>query len=279
MQQPTMQEVTTEDGQKKYAISYTDEAGKVTSLTAESPAELVAKVAQSHLEASKALARQNKAFDQLSRTKPVPKPQERRLEPKPLTADESYQAGLDLQNPAKATEAVGKLVNTVIPVDEFRQELEDSRKARYVAEVQQSAAIFVSRHADDFFPCHANERVLFEWIDQNGLARNSVDNLELAFAATQRSLAQPPRQATNAVPTNDAPNNDAKTAHPAEPKQERRPPTPGLRNADTSGRQTNDVSLTRQQALEMLWHDRQKYEAWMADPQKRAILDAALARR
>jgi hypothetical protein len=39
------------------------------------------------------------------------------------------------------------------------------------------------------------------------------------------------------------------------------------------------LTLTRQQALDMLYKEPAKYEAWMKDPQKYKILNAALASR
>ena len=281
------------DGQTKYTIAFalTDENGeplrdragnpRFTNLTADTPAELVTKIAKANLEVSRALNRSNQHIETLKKT-PTPKRAAPNLETKPLTPDEQVQVGLDAQDPRKAAEAIKKVVESVVPVAQIKGEIErqgqDAERDRRVRVARE----FFGRHPE--YNTHANGALLGKWLNENGY-EFSVDNIEIAFVALQDRLApiHPPAPRNdpppapvipdNAAPGNEPPNSGTPPALP------RRAPTSGISNSQASGRPASATVLTRQQALEMLYKRPREYEAWMRDPVKNQILNQALAGR
>ena len=116
------------DGVTKYMINFplTDETGaplldrqqrpRFTNLTADSPEELIGKMATANIEAARALDRSNHYIDTLKNKKPTPRTPAPKIEAKPLSPEEKVQTGLDLQDPRKAADAVARVVESVVPV-------------------------------------------------------------------------------------------------------------------------------------------------------------------
>jgi hypothetical protein len=279
------------DGKTKYTISYplTDESGqplldrnqkpRFTNLVADSIEELVQKQAQANLEVARALERSSRRFDALNR-QPTKKTPATKLEGKPLTQEEKVQIGLDAQDPRKAADAMQRVVESVVPVKEITQEVQRQGQSMDLNARKEIARAFIAGHKD-YLPIEANNALLNRYIIEQNL-EFSVENLEFAAAAMADKLVAPraPAAAKNEPSPSD--NEPAENAPPnsgtAPPK--RSAPVGGLSNSQVSGRPAGDgLVLTKQQALDMLFKDRAKYEAWMRDPVKNAILNKALNSR
>ena len=281
-----MQKITV-DGIEKFSLSYplTGEDGqplldrngkpRFTNFVTETAEEMVKKVAVANLEVSRALDRTNRAYELLKNRKPTPRTPPADLKPKPLTQEETVQIGLDVQDPRKAAGAIEKVLESRIgPV---ATEVERQGKTIDIEARKRIAREFINAHASDYYPIEANNVALNKYLNENGL-EFSVDNLEIAMARLQESLAaRPPAPpAPNDPPRNDPPGNEPPNPG-TPPPQPRRAPVGGIRDSQVSGRPTSDVALTKAQALEMLYKRPKEYEEWMRDPKKYQILNRALA--
>jgi len=107
--------------------------------------EVQDKIALNNLHAQRALARRDEAPRTSSTVTPTAIPARKRM-----TADETFQATTDLQNPAKSADAVTRLVQDVTGVD-LRQIAMDAFKAR---------AEEWTREHSDFYNCKPNQKLL-----------------------------------------------------------------------------------------------------------------------
>ena len=297
MTEPLAMQTTLVDGVTKYTINYplTDDDGqpildrnkkpRVTNLVADSPEELVAKIASSNLELARTLERSNKRFETINNRRPTPRVAAAEIAAKPLTPDERMQVGIDAQDPRKAADAIQRVIESTVPVREITAEVERQGKTVDRNERIRISREFVGKNRETYLAVDANNAMLNQYLAQKGL-EFTVENLEYAAGILADRLVEPPRRATpapqnaaqpspdNASPENEAPNPGLP------PAPQRRAPTSGLRNSQVSDRPAGDGStLTRTQALDMLYNDRDKYEAWLKDPVKAAILTRALQGR
>jgi hypothetical protein len=286
-----MQEIVV-DGTTKYTIAFglTDEDGKplldrsgkprFTNLVADSPGELVKKLGQANLEVARALERSSRRFETLSTRQPTARTAPAEMKSKPLSADEVVQVGLDTQDPRKAADAIKRVVESVVPVKEITTEVQRQAHSIDLESRRNIAREFIAGHKD-YLPIEANNAMLNRYLIENNL-EFSVANLEFAAAVLAVKLVEPPRARENASapsPDNASPDN-APPNRDTPPAPERRAPASGIRNSQVSDRPASSaLVLTRQQALDMLYKEPRKYEAWMRDPQKNKILNAALASR
>ena len=287
-----MQE-TVVDGVTKYTIAFplTDEAGqpildrggkaRFTNLIAESPAELVRKVAESNLEVTRALDRANKHIDTLKNKKPTPQRAAAKLEGKPLTQEEQLQVGLDMQDPRKAAEAAKRVVESVVPVAKITEEIGRQGQTLDLEARKQIAREFFVRHGNEVANITANGVLLNKWLADNGF-EFSIENLEIALASLEGKLVRPQPPSNDPPPVPSDANATPGNAEPnpgASPSPQRRAPVGGIRESQASGRPTSELSLTKAQALDMLHKNKRQYEEWMQDPVKNKILNRALAGR
>lgn len=172
--------------------------GRPTHLEADTWEEMSKKQTQAHVNAVRALERMkgHKVSFKKKQEEPVKIG---------MTDAEILQIAQDLnEDPAKAAkaaQAVRKLSNA-----DAAEERE--RKAQEAIEEAHGRSIsyqFMRNHLNDFNPCQANSDILTEYIQNNNLEW-TVDNLEIAFAATESQLAPPTRPAIPAsVPAVDNP--------------------------------------------------------------------------
>lgn len=289
------------DGVTKYSLSYplTDESGqplldrnqkpRFTNLVAGSPEELAVKVAEANIEVARALNRSQRHNEILQGRRPTAAATPAKIEAKPLTQDEKVQVGLDTQDPRKAADAIQRVVESVVPVEQIRTEVQRQGKKLDTKDRHDIALAFF-RAEPDYLPVEGNNALLNKYLAENNL-EFSVENLQFAYAtlsvanklAVARRAASapandPPPSPANASPDNAPPNDAPNSGTP--PAQERRAPVGGIRNDQVGARPAGDTTvLTKTQALEMLYRDPQKYESWMRDPVKNAILNRALASR
>jgi hypothetical protein len=149
---------TTVDGVTKYTMAFplTDEEGnaildragkpRFTNLIADSESELAIKAAQGHLEVSRALNRANQHIDTLKNKRPTPARVQPDLRPKPMTADEQLEVGLQMQDPRKAAAAIEKVIESrVAPV---ATAVENQGKNLDIEARRRIAGEFFSRHPE-----------------------------------------------------------------------------------------------------------------------------------
>ena len=232
------------------------------------------------------------------------KPTYKKDEPQPepgLSDDEILRIAQDINpDPAQAkktAEAVRKLSGA----DQLE---EDRRKAREAEEYARGQAVsyeFMKNHLHDFNPCQANSDILTEHMKENDLSW-TVDNLEIAFAATESRLARPvsvivppaanpPAQApvaaavpaaevTVAPPAAAAPTAVAAPAVVANPQAPaRRVPDGGLQPGQLTGRPTaaqQPVGLTKRDIQKM---PRDEYKLKIKDPKFRAAVERLFAQQ
>lgn len=296
---PAMQE-TVVDGVTKYSIvvQATDENGqpildrhgnaKTTNLVADSPAELVQKMAESNLGLERTLNRQNKHIEVLKTRRPTPAREPKKIQATPLSEEQKTQIGLEIQDPRTAVAAVEKVVQSAVPVAAITESIESASKDADLANRERIASTFMDRNPD-YYPVSANNAMLNGYLKQNKL-EFSVPNLEIAFAAVADKLARrrpaaPPRNAPpedrpgNAPPAarNAPPNPGTPPAPPARPAA----PAGGLSNRDVSGRPASGQQprYTYEQAWHLVVKEPNRYAELMRDPAECAALGAALASR
>lgn len=281
------------DGVTKYTVNFalTDESGaplldragnaRVTNLVADSMEELIPKMAIANVEASRAADKANKFADTLKNRKPTPRAAAPDMKGKPLTQEEQLQVGLDVQDPRKAAPAIEKMIESRIgPV---AGEVERQAKNIDLATKQRIAVEFFARHKNDLANVSANGAMIAKWIIDNSY-EFTLDNMEVAFATLGDALARPkpvvpandppPDAARNEPPRNDPPNSGTP------PPQPRRAPVGGISNSQASAQPGAGVPvLSKAQAEHMLKHNMPEFEAWMRDPVKNKILNAALGGR
>ena len=199
---------------KKIVVEYqaTDEngqpIGRPTHLEAYSWEEMSQKQQEAHVQATRAFHRlknQKTTFNKKLET-PILIPEV------PLMSEqERIQAALDLNN---EDEVVVTKADRKLRADQI---LRDQRQeAIHKEEVRQRDASeeFKAKHIDDFNPCQANAAIITAYIKENNLAW-TVDNLELAFAATEPQLA--PKEAPIAAVPAPEPSANPVVAVPKEP--------------------------------------------------------------
>jgi hypothetical protein len=283
---------TVVDGVTKYTITFplTDEAGqpildrngkpRVTNIIGDSPEEVVSKLAQANLEVTRALDRSNKFAETLKNKKPTPARPPADLKPKSLTADESMQVGLDLQDPRKAAAAIEKVVESrVAPVagEVTRQAQSLDIKARNEIALQ-----FIGLHRGDYWPADANNALLNGYLAANNL-EFSLNNLEIAFAALADKLASrpaPPRNDPPAPPDNALPGNEPPNPG-TPPSPQRRAPVSGIRESQASGvpLARQHFPYTKDQLLSMAYKRDPKYRELISNPATNAMVTAVLSGR
>jgi len=244
---------------KKFIVDYQATAedgtaiGKPTHLEADTYEEIIEKMKQAHIAATRALARQNEAFNKYKQLKVTPKP----------AADAT---------PATTEQRVDKL-----------------EKESDFVRGQRTALEFMRGHVADFYPCEANAATLKEWIHENDLEW-TADNLEIAFEACRSLLAPiPPKNSNFETPVvetavnNGSAINTEIAEHTAQPPAQTRQPGFGMQPGTGTGTRpannsTTAGKMTKKDVLEKRKKDPQWWKAQLADPVKLAALNAILAR-
>jgi hypothetical protein len=210
-----------------------------------------------------------RALFRLKNQKPAPAKPETKFQPEALTADQEYQAGLELQNPATAGDAVLKLVKSRLPITDIEKDAKETAAARRRAGAEAAMYQFLQRHLHDFYNCHANGKMMGEWIIANGYDITSPDSLEAAFAALADQLAQSP-----VAPPADVP---PVAANPAPARSASSGIEPGRFNGI---KPVKSAGLTKKAAIAIIrakHTNPAEYRRYMNDPKLKAELDKALA--
>lgn len=246
--------------------------GKPTRLVADTWEEMSEKQEQAHINATIALAHQNKAFDDLRKSKLT-----RHVEPvvKKLTDAEKKQAVAGVGNPATAEDSVRKLSG----IESIEERLARIEKENQFNKGRAIGFEFCRKHPE-FYQCDANSKALYKFIRDNGL-ENTVDNLEIAFASLKEELAQDPKKTVvnnESAANNDLPNNEPPNA--PSPDLERRPPSFGIApGTGTGARPTGrPVGMTKKDVIAKKKQDPRWWKEVMNNPTKMAEVNAILAR-
>jgi hypothetical protein len=235
--------------------------GKPTHLESDTPEEMFEKQKAAHINAVRALDKQNKAFESLKSRQLTPKSQP--IKPVELTTDQTIQATADLQNPQKAQDALRKLTG----IENLESRLKVAEAKAVAADQKAAAYQFMISHKGDYFPCAANAKVLSDWLETNNYDF-TADNLEIAYAQVDDNLAQAPRASSNA-------DNGTSIASPEAIRQPNLGITPGAGSGVRIQRQTG---LSRKDVLKLAKENPAEFKRRLRDPKLKADMDAALAK-
>jgi len=161
--------------------------GRPTHLEADSWEEMSEKQEAAHANAMRLAERLRKRAE----LKPTPKAPEKPISI--LTDAERTAAQKELESQDATTASLAKLK---LEQDEIQKERAMMREQTRLAEESRQAYLFMQKN-QEFNPCEANAKILYGYIEENGLEFNA-NNLEVAYAATESQLA--PRQSVAAPP-------------------------------------------------------------------------------
>lgn len=150
--------------------------GRKTHLEADSWQEMSEKQKTAHTEATR-------AYERLKKRQAVPRPKET-----PVTLmsdDDAIAAANDLKS--DDLERV-QAAQRKLDADAIILERAEARAERLRAREEQVAYLFMRDHLHDFNPCAANAQILSDYLKENELEW-TLDNIEIAFAATEPQLA------------------------------------------------------------------------------------------
>jgi len=232
--------------------------GRPTRIKYTTTEELIEKMQLANQEAVRALYR-------MKNSKPPAARPETKFEPEKLSTDAEYQAGLEAQNPATFGDAVVKVVKSRLPITAIETEVKETAAARRKANAERAMYVFLRNHLHDFYDCHANGKMMGEWIVANGYDF-TPESLELAFVALADQLAQSPTPATPPA---------------ANPASAPRTAASGLMPGGLNGvKPIRGAGLSKKAAIAIIRAKRTnpaEYRRYMNDPKLRAELDKALA--
>jgi hypothetical protein len=189
---------------KKFVIDYQvkDEEGnpigRPTHLEAINQEELIEKIKEAHVQATRAFHRLKKQKVSFKEQPVVQAPVQ--------TSDAellAYMKDLKSDDPQKQLDAVRK-------VQKFEAEKVQTESDQKIAELnelrrqEQVSYQFLTRHQKDFNNCEANIKLIRDYFEENELAWTS-DNLEISFHALESELAPVVAPVAPAVPANPAP--------------------------------------------------------------------------
>jgi hypothetical protein len=253
----------------------TDEAGnpigKPTRLVADTPEEMLDKMQEAHINATRALARQNKAFEDLRKSKLT-----RKVEPvvKKLTEVEKKQAVAGIANPATAEDSVRKLVG----IESLEERVTKAEAKAKRAEDEATGWKWAQKHPE-FYRCAANSAAIHKFLRDNDL-EYTIGNLDIALDSIGDQLAQDPNKIVKneSAANNDLPNNEPPNAPSSE--TERRPPSFGIAPGTGSGARPSGrpVGMTKKDVMAKRKADPAWWKGVLNNPTKRAEIDAILAR-
>lgn len=173
---------------KKIILEYQPEdengnpIGRKTHLEAATWEEMSQKQKTAHIEATRAFHRLKTRQDKIT-------PKKTEVEVVRMTDDEILQAANDLKSDDEDKAVAAQRKIDADRIIEERQALQVEKENARQAQVSYA---FMRNHVADFNPCNANAQILSDYLRDNGWDW-TVDNLEVAFAATESQLAPVPQ--------------------------------------------------------------------------------------
>lgn len=260
---------------KKYVIEYqaTDETtgepiGRMTHLEADTAEEMFAKQQEAHIAAARALARQNKAFNDLKSRKlqPIAPPAAPRM-----TAEQEANYAATVSNNGAAPSQKKEAIREISGITELEKRLDAAEAKAQFADGERVAIAFMRNHLRDYYPCDANKKVVSDFLKENNL-EFTLDNLEIAFVNVKDQLADDPRLQNNPTPI-------ASTAQPqAQQRQSGFGIEPGSGSGNRPVAQAGNGKMGKKDVLAKKKADPAWWRQVMQDDKLRAEVDAALAR-
>jgi hypothetical protein len=243
--------------------------GHLTHLEADTQEELIEKLKQAHINASRALHKQNQAFNSYRKLKVTPATQAPPAQQ--LTVEQRTALVAGVSNPATAEDSIKKLAGT----ESLEARVAAAEARAKEADIRAAQFSFMTRHKDDYFPCVANAQSMSKYLNDNNL-EVTVDNLEIAFAEIGDSLAQAPSTAAHQNNPTIAVQNPVTTPD----LQPRRQPSFGVQPGTGSGSRPSNkpAEMTKKDILEKKKADPAWWKAQLKDPAKLAALNAILAK-
>jgi hypothetical protein len=199
----------------------------------------------------------------------TPTPKKNGTTIKPLTTDEEFQLGMELQIPTSARKAARRLLEADLGIS--FDDLRDSVAERKANQTNAVTYQFLRKHIGDFYDCEANGNVLVKYLTANQLDY-TVNNLEIALDQCRDLLAS--------APSTPAP----KTAEPRQqeetPQTTRTPSgTTGIVPGSFSGSRPSagqNPGLTKRDYIVMAREKPAEYQRHFRDPKLRVALDKAM---
>lgn len=180
--------------------------GRLQRFEAPTEIELAGKVAAAHSNATVAYHEERKArklenFVQPRKSRPIYS-----FESRPLTADERTQIAADARKPESIVEAFRTVIEAEFgaPLEVVRENLRDVEEKKQREFLLAEATAFQESHPD-YFPCPANERDMYAYMQKKDYAFDR-DGLALAFDALRNDLVQRPEPISE-TPAAPAPSN------------------------------------------------------------------------
>ena len=247
--------------------------GRPTRIVYHNQEELIEKMQQAHTESVRALARQNKAFDELRKAKLTRKPVEPSI--KKLTDVEKKQAVAGIANPTTAEDSVRKLSG----IESLEERLTKAELKTKRAEYEAAGWKWMQKHPE-YYRCKANSDALDKFLRENDL-EYTVGNLDIAFDSIGDQLATDPNKTVvnnDPAANNDVPNNEPPNAPSSD--LERRPPSFGIApGTGTGARPTGrPVGMTKKDVIAKKKSDPKWWKEVLNNPTKLAEVNAALQR-
>ena len=235
----------TDLGDNRWKLTITDDAnaGKVLSVFRGTKDEIIAKLADSQMNASRRISelRGNGNGHAAAATAP-----------QPMTAAERMQTVADLANPATVEKGVTRVLESVIgPVQELRQDREEDRAARLERAAVEAARKFADS-TPEWYPSEYNKERLVRYLQTQGMDPASEQSYIQAFEdLSAAELLQSPPQAQPA--TDETTTGERNVPPPTQPPTPTRFST-SIRQSDISGsppRPTTRLKYTREQLAGM----------------------------
>lgn len=238
-------------------------------------AELITNYRNAQVNATRKIREQSRELKLT--TRPDPAREMRQFRPHQPTANELWQLGEDLKDPAKAAAAQRRAFEWELgaSMDEVRASLQEREKEKERVKIHANAAAFMDEHPE-FVPCTENEEAIYGYLDARALDY-SKRNLEIAFSELRTGLVlRSQRQETP------APTPDARIEQPQAVTRPRVAST-GLTSRTSSAVPPSTGPLTNS-ALAKLADEidampTPEYERRLRDPQWSALAERALAAR
>lgn len=200
---------------------------------ASSAEELVEKLAKAQENATRKIRELNQRLKLGSDGKEPEKENLVNLNPRNLSEDERWRLGSEMNDPAKASQAVRQLIEAEFgaPIEDVRKVItknaEDARNMRAKAEAEDFVA-----STPEYYPCPENTASLIKYLEKNGYACTKK-NLEIAFDDLHSAGLL--REKPEAQPVVTAPNSQPEERIDSEVTvRPRRTQSTGLRSSDTS---------------------------------------------
>jgi|ERR1700723_373477 len=273
-------ESTTETPTPKYVIEYqaTDEEGnpigKPTHIQGDTPEEIFEKQKQAHISATRALSRQNKAFNDLRSRKLTLR--EQPVVPV-INQEEQARAAATVSNVTATGTEKAEAIRQLGGISELEDRLQKAEAARLQAEGLAIGYRFARAHLQDYYPCDANAKTLNDFLQSNNL-EFTFDNLEIAFLEVGDKLAKDPKLQAAVEQSHNEHHDDI-----AQPEQNKRQPGFGMQpgtgtgqrpvnNGTATGKMNKRDVLAKKKADPLWW------KKVISDPALTAEVNAALAR-